>query len=38
VALYETGYTGYHVIKREARESRIEDVSRAKEFLERLII
>ncbi|MDI6761166.1 MAG: hypothetical protein QMD05_10115, partial [Candidatus Brocadiaceae bacterium] len=38
MALYETGYTGYHVIKREARGSRIEDVSRAKEFLERLMI
>lgn len=46
MALYETGYTGYHVIKREGdratphktREGRIEDVSRAKEFLERLII
>ncbi|HHT9132093.1 MAG TPA: sugar phosphate isomerase/epimerase family protein [Candidatus Tripitaka californicus] len=38
IALYETGYTGYHVIKREAGGGRIEDVSRAKEFLERFII
>ncbi len=38
LALCETGYAGYHIIKREAREGRIEDISRAKEFLERLLI
>lgn len=38
MALCETGYTGYHIIKRESIEGRIEDVSRAKEFLERLLI
>ncbi|MFN3467776.1 MAG: sugar phosphate isomerase/epimerase family protein, partial [Candidatus Brocadiales bacterium] len=38
IAFCETGYTGYHIIKREAGGGRIEDVSRAKEFLEGLIM
>jgi sugar phosphate isomerase/epimerase len=37
-SLYETGYAGYLTIRREAREGRIEDISRAKELLEKLII
>ncbi|HHT9153558.1 MAG TPA: sugar phosphate isomerase/epimerase family protein, partial [Candidatus Hypogeohydataceae bacterium YC40] len=37
-ALCEIGYTGYYIIKREAAGGRIEDISIAKEFLERLMI
>lgn len=37
MALCEIGYTGYNIIKREAVGGRIEDITRAKGFLERLI-
>jgi sugar phosphate isomerase/epimerase len=37
MALYETGYVGYTIIKREAPGGQIEDIIRAKGFLERLI-
>ncbi len=38
MALYEIGYTGFYVIRRESPEGRVEDISRAKEFLEKLTI
>ncbi len=34
LALCEIGYDGYHIIKREAGEGRIEDIIKAREFLE----
>ncbi|MFQ5957490.1 MAG: sugar phosphate isomerase/epimerase family protein, partial [Candidatus Brocadiales bacterium] len=37
LALCEIGYDGYFIIKREAGEGRIEDVIRAKEFLEKMV-
>ncbi|MFQ5861854.1 MAG: sugar phosphate isomerase/epimerase family protein [Candidatus Brocadiales bacterium] len=37
LALCEVGYDGYHIIKREAGEGRIDDIIKAKEFLERIV-
>lgn len=37
LALCEVGYDGHLIIKREAGEGRIEDIVRAKRFLERII-
>lgn len=38
LALCETGYRGFYVIKREAGEGRIEDIIKAKEFLEKILL
>lgn len=37
LALYEVSYQGYHMIKREGGDGRIEDIIKAKEFMETLL-
>lgn len=36
-ALCEIGYNGYHIIKRESGEGNVEDIVRAKAFLEKIL-